>query len=146
MPSVYRHFSADGVLLYVGASLNVLQRQVTHSSMSSWFDEVVKITIEKHPTKDAALAAERAAIAVEAPRHNYAGQRQRPSKRLPFKAPVDVIPYQQWDAMEQKRYARLSVNDWLAIRRDRYRNAWFLACEWKLKLNTIYFILEERAP
>jgi len=68
---LYRHFNAAGELLYVGISLNPFARLNGHAHMSHWSDDIVRIEIERHPSRDAAEAAERAAIAAEKPRHNF---------------------------------------------------------------------------
>ena len=70
MTSLYRHFSADGELLYVGVSLNTVARLVAHQHRSEWFDKIASITIEKFESRDAAEAAETAAIKAEAPKFN----------------------------------------------------------------------------
>lgn len=64
---LYRHFDKDGVLVYVGISNSALKRMSGHRSQSKWFDMVVKIEIERFPTRDAALAAEETAIQNEKP-------------------------------------------------------------------------------
>lgn len=67
---VYRHIDANGRCLYIGASTNPGARYDTHRSASSWAFEVVRIEIEWHPSREAAYAAERAAIFSERPPHN----------------------------------------------------------------------------
>src|SRR5262245_22952797 len=67
---VYRHFDQGGRLLYVGCSLNPLCRLKVHKSMSSWFDRIARLEIERHPTKEAALAAEEQAVKIEKPEFN----------------------------------------------------------------------------
>jgi predicted DNA-binding transcriptional regulator AlpA len=67
---LYRHWSADGELLYVGVSLSVLQRAAHHKHCSPWFREIARIDIEWFPTRGEALRAERSAIWREKPRHN----------------------------------------------------------------------------
>lgn len=77
---LYRHFAADGTLLYVGVSLNALLRQHAHKTgRSPWFEQIAKIEIQNLPTKKAALEAERKAIKDEKPLynvlHNLGGER-----------------------------------------------------------------------
>lgn len=67
---LYRHYASDGTLLYVGASLRVLDRLQEHKSRSSWYDLVLNIRLERHPSIDAAKEAERIAIRDEHPVHN----------------------------------------------------------------------------
>lgn len=67
---LYRHFDAEGNLLYVGVSLSSLSRLRAHSHRSSWFRRVARIDLEHFDTRAQALAAESRAIANESPRHN----------------------------------------------------------------------------
>jgi len=72
MIDLYRHFSADGELLYVGISLNAMARFHVHRRVAEWRDLVATITIEKFKTRAAAEKAERAAIRKEGPKFNKA--------------------------------------------------------------------------
>jgi predicted GIY-YIG superfamily endonuclease len=67
---LYRHFDASGELLYVGISNNVLHRLKQHEVAAAWQEQITTITIERYPTRQAALDAEREAIWRENPRHN----------------------------------------------------------------------------
>ena len=71
---LYRHFNSDNKLLYVGISLNSINRLNQHKSSSGWFDEISNVTIEKHQSRKEALIAERSAIYNESPKYNI----QRP--------------------------------------------------------------------
>jgi len=71
--ALYRHFDTAGALLYVGISVNPLQRTGQHLVRAPWVREVRTITVEWHPSRPAALAAELTAIRSERPRHNKAG-------------------------------------------------------------------------
>lgn len=66
---LYRYFSADGALLYVGVSLNAIVRLQRHSHQE-WIDEVARVEIETHPDRPTAFAAEAEAIRTGRPRHN----------------------------------------------------------------------------
>jgi hypothetical protein len=68
--SLYRHFAADGSLLYVGISLSWPARTKAHANSARWFDQVARVEIEQFPTRAAALEAERAAIKLERPKFN----------------------------------------------------------------------------
>lgn len=68
--ALYRHFDADGVLLYVGMSAAPSQRMIHHASNSSWGREIATVTLQWFDTKQEALEAERVAIETEAPRDN----------------------------------------------------------------------------
>ena len=67
---LYRHFDANGVLLYVGVSLSALGRLAQHKDSSHWFPEIKSVQIELFSNRKEALAAEREAIFKERPRHN----------------------------------------------------------------------------
>ena len=68
--ALYRHFDANGELLYVGISLNAVSRLAQHRQTSPWFDEIARIEIEWHPTREDACDAEITAIHTEHPRYN----------------------------------------------------------------------------
>ncbi|MEL6208074.1 MAG: hypothetical protein AAFR47_22615 [Pseudomonadota bacterium] len=68
--SVYRHYDADGALLYVGMCDKVPGRQMGHLGSSPWVRQIARITIDLYPDRVSAHVAERAAIAIEKPRHN----------------------------------------------------------------------------
>lgn len=70
---LYRHFDADGVLLYVGVSVKVLTRVNQHRG-SDWFKRIAKITLEHHESRKSALDAERLAISNEGPLFNRQGK------------------------------------------------------------------------
>lgn len=68
--ALYRHFAADGSLLYVGISLSHLARLCQHRETSGWYGEIARVEIEWFPHREAALSAEKVAIVRERPRHN----------------------------------------------------------------------------
>lgn len=70
--AVYRHFDADGRLLYVGCSSDPHGRFVNHKCKSAWAFQVATISIEWFENRATALAAERAAILTEKPPFNSA--------------------------------------------------------------------------
>lgn len=67
---LYRHFDKDGVLLYVGISFRAIVRQAAHSNAAPWWDNVTTITVERLPSREAALAAEKRAVKEEKPLYN----------------------------------------------------------------------------
>lgn len=73
--SLYRHFAADGSLLYVGISLSWPTRTKAHVRGSRWFEQVAKVEIERFPTRTEALDAEREAIKREKPEFNVVHNR-----------------------------------------------------------------------
>ena len=68
--AIYRHFDADGLLLYVGISVNPFARTAQHSKASEWFSRVAEIKLDWHVTRDDAEKAETAAIIGEKPVFN----------------------------------------------------------------------------
>lgn len=68
--AVYRLYDADDNLLYVGVGVDPSTRWRAHREQKEWWRSVVKITIERHPTRVEALRAEQAAIVTEGPRYN----------------------------------------------------------------------------
>lgn len=67
---LYRCWDANDVLLYVGISTGVFGRMAGHQRDSSWANQLVKITVERLPSLEAAREAERIAIKTELPRFN----------------------------------------------------------------------------
>ena len=68
--ALYRHFDADGGLLYVGISFRPLIRTKQHGAVSGWADQIANITIEYFPTRKEAMVAEATAIRAEDPIYN----------------------------------------------------------------------------
>lgn len=67
---VYRFYGADRELLYIGITINPPARFTRHQAGKSWWDDVVRIALEQHPSRESALLAEREYIITERPRHN----------------------------------------------------------------------------
>ena len=80
--SLYRHFCAEGRLLYVGISLSAFRRLGQHEKHSHWFDSVTDVTIKHFDTRVEALAAEKAAIKSENPLHNKRHKRTAEESRF----------------------------------------------------------------
>lgn len=68
--ALYRYFDVEGHLLYVGITGDLAVREVSHIRDSSWMDFAARATIERYPTRRAALDAERDAIEAEKPLFN----------------------------------------------------------------------------
>jgi len=89
--ALYRFWAADGTLLYIGLTMNPPTRFKAHSKDKEWWLLVASVTFEHFPTRDALVAAERAAIEQERPVHNVTYNRpptpvptpkvERPSRR-----------------------------------------------------------------
>jgi predicted GIY-YIG superfamily endonuclease len=68
--ALYRMFDADGCLLYVGISSNIIRRFANHRQWRDWWNDVHTITVENFPTSTEAAEHEKVAILTEYPRHN----------------------------------------------------------------------------
>jgi hypothetical protein len=71
--ALYRHFDDQGCLLYVGVSLNALQRLCDYRS-SRCFNRIARVEIDRFPARGAALTAELVAIHNERPEYNVVGR------------------------------------------------------------------------
>lgn len=91
--SLYRHYNANGILLYVGIAKDHHIRFRTHLKLSEWKNKIASITIEKFPTREAAFAAEIAAIQTEEPLYNSCHQRKG-SKGDVLRKVMRAIDYQ----------------------------------------------------
>jgi predicted GIY-YIG superfamily endonuclease len=68
--ALYRHFNKENELLYVGISLNALNRLGQHKEHAHWFSDITDVRIEHFETRELALKAERDAVVKENPKHN----------------------------------------------------------------------------
>jgi hypothetical protein len=68
--TLYRFWSAQDVLLYVGITVNPLARWGRHERDKPWWPSVTRVTVEHFSTRSAVLTAEKAAIIAESPLHN----------------------------------------------------------------------------
>jgi excinuclease UvrABC nuclease subunit len=75
---LYRHFDADGNLLYIGVSLNAFARLAQHRDSSSWFSEIANVTFQAFETREAVLEAEASAIQAENPKYNVHHKGKKP--------------------------------------------------------------------
>jgi predicted GIY-YIG superfamily endonuclease len=67
---LYRFFGPSEELLYVGITMNPSRRFAQHGAGKEWWHEVDEIRMERLPSREAVLAAERRAIRNERPRYN----------------------------------------------------------------------------
>jgi predicted GIY-YIG superfamily endonuclease len=79
--SLYRLFDQDDALLYIGVARRFGTRWHQHAQSKYWWPQVRHQTLEWHPSREAAEAAERAAVKAERPKYNIifnadAGPRQ----------------------------------------------------------------------
>ena len=59
---VYRHYDADGILLYVGCTSNLPRRTASHRRVAAWKNRIAKITTKTFGDKVCALKHERETI------------------------------------------------------------------------------------
>lgn len=80
--ALYRHFGPDDELLYIGIATNALRRMSGHAT-AQWAHRVRRITIEMHPSREAALRAEGEAIHAERPLYNRCAKASPPDFSMP---------------------------------------------------------------
>ena len=88
---LYRHFDKNGDLLYVGISLNAVNRTTQHKAASHWFHEIAEIKIEKHESREEALRAEWSAIYKENPKYNLHRPVDEPLNNHAQRSKDDII-------------------------------------------------------
>ena len=84
---LYRAYDEAGRLLYIGISFSCVRRADQHRQNSKWFRLLATFKVEKHPTREAALVAERQAIQAEKPIYNVSHNRalNPPKRQMPQK-------------------------------------------------------------
>lgn len=102
--SLYRHFEANGALLYVGISCQVLVRTSEHANGAVWFQQIKTIIIEHFSTRKLALVAEKAAILKEKPLYNRTYPKGREGRRFIAAYALSEMAHQfKLLALQQKR-------------------------------------------
>lgn len=81
MTGLYRLYSAQGELLYVGIADNIPTRLKQHSKDKPWWPQVASTAFQQFTTRAEAEAAEKRAIQTERPVHNvvHNGRRHKPA-------------------------------------------------------------------
>lgn len=74
--AVYRGFSKEGVLLYVGMTQQFHTRMRQHEISSPWWQHLQDMEIDWFGDRTSAARAERLAIRNEAPAYNSLGQQR----------------------------------------------------------------------
>lgn len=88
---VYRHFSEDGELLYVGVTGNLPVRAYVHKLSSAWWNKVHCTTSVPYSTRAEAEAAEAAAILREQPTYNRKGKTAPVPKPLTYQQQLQCV-------------------------------------------------------
>ena len=68
--ALYRHYSKDGSLLYVGISLSAINRLNQHKTCSNWTVDAIRMETEWYVDRKSAIGAERLAVITEKPKFN----------------------------------------------------------------------------
>lgn len=68
--ALYRFYGAADELLYVGITSDPGSRWKQHGADKPWWHEVTRTSIERYPTRAAALVVEKAVIRVSRPKYN----------------------------------------------------------------------------
>jgi hypothetical protein len=112
--SLYRFYDARGVLLYIGITNDMARRFGNHGEKKSWHPIAVQVSIQHYPSREAALAAEAAAIVAEAPLYNIqhnmgrhttapdpskqaAGRWEFKNRRSGYRRQCDLVLYPELD-------------------------------------------------
>ena len=114
---VYRHYDAEGRLLYVGAARSFGNRTQTHLREAEWVSQSVRAEAVFYPTREEALDAEMAAIRSEKPIYNAVRNGRslaKPPKRA-TKPPVETVLKVSRDAFRSR---------WAEYLRGKYESAY----------------------
>lgn len=115
--ALYRHFDADGLLLYVGISDALSARDRQHAAASSWHDQVRRTQTEWLDTREHALALEAVAIAFECPVYNL--KRSNPETyrtvRGSKKAPSGVGPHNLKGFLDHSKMTQVGLADRVGV-------------------------------
>lgn len=85
---LYRHYNESGELLYVGISTRVMRRTREHEKYSPWFQESVRMLMERFADEVSLLEAEKAAIKNECPKYNIIYNSDRSNEAFEITSPV----------------------------------------------------------
>src|SRR5262245_40711005 len=92
---LYRWWSSDGCLLYVGQSVRLWSRVSQRRHGSRFFMEAAAMTLERLPTRAALDEAERLAIQAEHPVYNIT-HNQTPGSRPRKVDPRSLVIHEAW--------------------------------------------------
>lgn len=124
--ALYRFYSGDGQLLYIGITIDVERRWKQHASSAVWWHLRARHAVEHFPSRAEAETAERAAVRAEKPLYNYvysapdSGLKRgyvRPEQRPRQPQPAAVVP-EPWRPNDVQEAALLAVRQ-LADEADR---------------------------
>lgn len=122
---LYRFFSENGQLLYVGITMNPPQRFKSHEHEKFWWSEVSGIRVEQHESREKLIEAERLAIKIERPIHNVVHNRpfSEVSRLKPVRRHESLISYRCRECKglvtKSNGYIHVSLTE-----AERHREAW----------------------
>ncbi|MFE2324627.1 GntR family transcriptional regulator [Streptomyces sp. NPDC059385] len=111
--ALYRHFAADGTLLYVGISHDPDARFEVHLGCTKWASLSVRRTDKWYPTRKAALLAETAAIRTEQPQANYQHNWVRAPIDLSIWPSLADMRSGKWEALVGLMEREIAAQRWL---------------------------------
>lgn len=123
---VYRYYSADDSILYIGCTNDLVARHRQHSTKAEWFSQSVRRSHETFPDKWHGRVAERAAIIVNRPLYNktfnywplesdlarelHSIVTNRPDNAAELIADIEARAYEDGQRRQHVRDAQLAVN------------------------------------
>lgn len=115
--ALYRHWDADGALLYVGISSDPVRRMAEHRSASDWAHDVADTAIKWFDGREEAVKAEAQAICEEKPLHNIAHGNGGDVASV-----VAAIGRNELGALLGVKYSAIGM----AVAADRFPASWYL--------------------
>lgn len=106
---LYRHYGANGELLYVGISLSAINRLIGHKTAATWFPTIAKVEIEKFEDRQSAVKAEIKAIKEEQPLFNR--------QHISTPTPKAMTPTAYRAAIEQVGLTQVGASDFFEAAR-----------------------------
>jgi predicted GIY-YIG superfamily endonuclease len=98
---LYRLWSKDGGLLYVGCTASPLNRLKEHEFHKLWASSIASATMEWFPNRAQAMEAEWRAIQAESPEWNVHGNAKKKTKlRGRFNPAVDRFDPSTWATVQ----------------------------------------------
>ena len=123
---LYRHFDADGKLLYVGITLNPESRQLTHRTTTPWRHLIATITQEMHPSLAIAEAYERHDIRTKVPLYNVS---HSPDREAAKKRVAELAAYHEATRPTSEERERAELERIVAAGREAAKDAPPLSAE-----------------
>ena len=120
---LYRHFDKEGNLLYVGISVNPLNRLCNHKTQSRWYDQIKTVTIDDvGPNRALAEKKEIDAILSEEPKYNifHNDPDVRAKTKIQEKRQECLIDENFYDYCHKRYYKKNEAIEYLKINQDEF--------------------------